>query len=141
MTKYYLFYMVYYSDCKDSSLTCPWWSSQGECKANPTWMLNNCKSSCGSCARSCEFQLDSQGNSVTIFMVYAIFESFWKQNDFVLTVNPMAACEVLPLIKHLIKHGIQFQFQLWSFSIRILCHISKCPIKHDDNRWIRKIVQ
>ena len=37
------------SDCEDSNDNCAYWASVGECKANPNYMLENCKKSCNNC--------------------------------------------------------------------------------------------
>jgi prolyl 4-hydroxylase len=38
-------------DCIDDHTNCEFWAEKGECTANPTYMLANCKKSCGSCAK------------------------------------------------------------------------------------------
>ncbi|XP_063686298.1 uncharacterized protein LOC134820041 [Bolinopsis microptera] len=35
--------------CIDNDSNCAWWAGQGECKANPNYMLANCKKSCKVC--------------------------------------------------------------------------------------------
>jgi len=35
--------------CDDNHESCALWASQGECKANPIYMLSNCKASCKVC--------------------------------------------------------------------------------------------
>ena len=40
------------SDCTDSNVYCPDWSSNGECANNPDYMLINCKKSCNACGGS-----------------------------------------------------------------------------------------
>jgi len=37
------------NDCKDEDDRCAWWSNQGECDANPGFMLRNCQKSCNVC--------------------------------------------------------------------------------------------
>jgi hypothetical protein len=37
------------TECKDGSDRCSAWASAGECQENPSWMLTNCKLSCGKC--------------------------------------------------------------------------------------------
>jgi len=37
------------SECFDSNPSCEEWAAKGECDANPTWMLTNCKKSCSTC--------------------------------------------------------------------------------------------
>ncbi|CAG7700787.1 unnamed protein product [Allacma fusca] len=39
--------------CVDSHHFCQQWSWNGECKRNPSWMINNCKKSCSSCEAPC----------------------------------------------------------------------------------------
>ncbi|KAL5261527.1 hypothetical protein ACHWQZ_G007292 [Mnemiopsis leidyi] len=36
--------------CVDNHENCAWWAGRGECKANPGWMLQNCKKSCKVCS-------------------------------------------------------------------------------------------
>ena len=36
-------------NCTDSDSNCPQWAVQGECTANPTFMVSNCRMSCGQC--------------------------------------------------------------------------------------------
>jgi len=36
--------------CADTSPHCSSWATRGECEANPLWMLENCKMSCGKCS-------------------------------------------------------------------------------------------
>ena len=39
--------------CFDINPTdCPVWANKGKCTENPTWMLENCKKSCGFCTIS-----------------------------------------------------------------------------------------
>jgi hypothetical protein len=38
-----------YEDCHDLHPSCKKFAQQGECFANPPWMLSNCKQSCGLC--------------------------------------------------------------------------------------------
>jgi len=38
--------------CTDNNANCAHWASNGECQANPSWMLVNCPLSCGSCPAS-----------------------------------------------------------------------------------------
>jgi ShK domain-like len=40
------------SSCADQHEQCPYWSSIGECDANPNYMLQKCAKSCGSCDKS-----------------------------------------------------------------------------------------
>lgn len=35
--------------CTDANDSCPDWAAEGECKANPGYMLNHCARSCGVC--------------------------------------------------------------------------------------------
>lgn len=35
--------------CRDANDSCPDWAAEGECKANPGYMLNHCARSCGVC--------------------------------------------------------------------------------------------
>ena len=35
--------------CTDSEVDCFTWAREGECRANPTYMLRNCAGSCGTC--------------------------------------------------------------------------------------------
>ena len=35
--------------CMDENPDCPNWAAQGECQANPSFMLQSCKKSCGKC--------------------------------------------------------------------------------------------
>merc|ERR1719225_1532051 len=35
--------------CIDDNQNCENWANNGECEANPTWMLENCRKSCGVC--------------------------------------------------------------------------------------------
>uniref|UniRef100_A0A914E472 ShKT domain-containing protein n=1 Tax=Acrobeloides nanus TaxID=290746 RepID=A0A914E472_9BILA len=35
--------------CFNENFCCNFWSQKGECEKNPTWMLCNCKVSCGKC--------------------------------------------------------------------------------------------
>lgn len=37
------------SDCSDDNSQCPYWAAIGECVENPSYMLANCKQSCGQC--------------------------------------------------------------------------------------------
>jgi len=37
------------SPCSDSHQHCQYWASIGECNKNPSWMLQNCRKSCGNC--------------------------------------------------------------------------------------------
>jgi len=39
--------------CKDGHKHCATWASMGECQKNPSWMLMNCKISCGECDNKC----------------------------------------------------------------------------------------
>ena len=36
-------------DCKDDNEWCPTWAAEGECSANPAYMLQSCKKSCEVC--------------------------------------------------------------------------------------------
>ena len=38
--------------CKDTNLGCAQWASDGECTANPSYMLEECAASCGKCKTS-----------------------------------------------------------------------------------------
>ncbi|CAL4058594.1 unnamed protein product [Meganyctiphanes norvegica] len=35
--------------CQDKSPTCSWWAQNKECQRNPSYMLGNCRKSCGVC--------------------------------------------------------------------------------------------
>lgn len=37
------------NNCMDENQKCAWWASQGECDANPNYMLRNCQKSCQVC--------------------------------------------------------------------------------------------
>ncbi|XP_077867604.1 zinc metalloproteinase nas-6-like [Saccoglossus kowalevskii] len=39
-------------DCVDTNERCASWAADGECQANPTYMLENCKQSCAECPSS-----------------------------------------------------------------------------------------
>ena len=38
--------------CRDDHADCPNWASGGQCDANPAYMLDNCRASCGACSRT-----------------------------------------------------------------------------------------
>jgi hypothetical protein len=40
--------------CTDSNSDCPGWASDGECEANPNYMLSNCQLSCNTCYTTTE---------------------------------------------------------------------------------------
>jgi len=37
--------------CSDKNEQCAYWASKGECKANPSFMYNNCAKSCNTCSQ------------------------------------------------------------------------------------------
>ena len=42
-------HLVDMEDCKDNDPDCAEWASSSECDTNPTYMLENCRFSCGAC--------------------------------------------------------------------------------------------
>lgn len=46
--------------CKDDNVQCSFWASEGECKINPNYMLQNCAKSC----KECEAFLDPEDHDV-----------------------------------------------------------------------------
>jgi len=38
-------------NCHDNDSQCPTWKAQGECERNPTFMLQACRLSCGTCQK------------------------------------------------------------------------------------------
>ena len=52
-------------DCVDNNDDCPNWASIGECEANPSYMLSNCKLSCKVCQDPCispDYHYDEKNN-------------------------------------------------------------------------------
>ena len=40
------------TSCEDKHNRCSEWAAQGECEANPAWMLSYCKTSCHACYKT-----------------------------------------------------------------------------------------
>ncbi len=53
------------SECVDSDERCAAWARAGECRANPNWMPQNCRKSCGTCP--------PQGNHSHLYGMRAVF--------------------------------------------------------------------
>ena len=57
--------------CEDRHPTCPEFAKQGQCSANPGWMEENCKKSCGS--KRCDKEpVRPLGEFLYVYLVYKI---------------------------------------------------------------------